>query len=168
MSHPWPSEETRELASLYALGALDGQEQAAFEAHLAEGCGACRAEVAGLAGVAALLGLAVEPVAPPPALRQRLLARAGRPAAEALTISRAREASFEATGLPGVSVRWLARESGTQRDNHPREASRLIWGGTQCGAGRDHPLITTIRNATAAHPRSGVPGRRPIPSSRAI
>jgi anti-sigma factor RsiW len=60
------------LASLYALGALDGSERDAFEKHLADGCRSCETEVASfreVAGDMAELCL----TAPPPDLRQKVL-----------------------------------------------------------------------------------------------
>lgn len=63
------------LAPAYALGALDVDEGAAFEAHLPE-CAACRAEVREHAEVAALLARALPAAAPAPALRARILADA--------------------------------------------------------------------------------------------
>ncbi len=71
--HEWLS-----LASPYALDALDGEERAAFEAHLA-GCALCQAEVASFRNVAARLAAAAPDVPPPPALRRRVVAVARRP-----------------------------------------------------------------------------------------
>jgi anti-sigma-K factor RskA len=71
MSH----EPFAELAPAYALGALDGEERARFEAHLAAGCPACEAVVRDYGEVLAGLGAAAAPVAPPPAVRARLLER---------------------------------------------------------------------------------------------
>lgn len=68
-----------EDAGAYVLGALDADERAAFEAHLA-GCAACRAATAEVAGLPALLatvpreGLAD----PPPSVLVRLLATVAR------------------------------------------------------------------------------------------
>jgi anti-sigma-K factor RskA len=56
----------------YALDALPPQQQAAVRAHLAH-CAFCRHTVARLRAAADLLALAPEPVAPPPALRDRVL-----------------------------------------------------------------------------------------------
>jgi anti-sigma factor ChrR (cupin superfamily) len=61
-------------AALYALDALPPDEAAAYRAHLDAGCTVCRAEVDALRGVADDLGLDAEPVAPPPGVRERLLA----------------------------------------------------------------------------------------------
>lgn len=69
---------------LYALGALDGEEKQAYEAHL-RACPACARELEAARQRVALLGLAAAPVAPPASLRQDLMQRAreGRPAAPA-------------------------------------------------------------------------------------
>lgn len=60
------------LSGAYAVDALDDLERAEFEVHLAQ-CADCRAEVDGLREAAGLLA-ELEPVAPPPELRDRLLA----------------------------------------------------------------------------------------------
>jgi anti-sigma-K factor RskA len=60
------------LVGAYAVDALDDLERAAFERHLAE-CAACQQEVAGLQEAAGLLG-ALSTTAPPPSLRDRVLA----------------------------------------------------------------------------------------------
>jgi anti-sigma-K factor RskA len=64
--------EIHALSGAYAVDALDAAERALFEDHLAS-CAACRAEVASLRGTTALLG-GLEDAAPPPALRDRVLA----------------------------------------------------------------------------------------------
>jgi len=66
------------LAAPYALDALDGEERAAFEAHLAQ-CAQCRAEVASFRETAARLAAVAPDVSPAPALRRRVLAVARRP-----------------------------------------------------------------------------------------
>ena len=63
----------------YVLGALDDTERAAFEEHLA-GCPACRDEVADLQPAARALPISVDPVAPPPALKARIMAEVEREA----------------------------------------------------------------------------------------
>lgn len=62
--------EIHTLSGAYAVDALDDEERARFEEHLAA-CASCRAEVADLRETAALLA---EPVEPPAALRERVLA----------------------------------------------------------------------------------------------
>lgn len=65
--------ETEGFPAAYALGALEGEERRAFEAHLA-GCATCTAEVAALRATVAQLPLALDEEAPTPALRARILA----------------------------------------------------------------------------------------------
>ena len=63
-----------ELAPLHALGALDGEDRSGFEAHLS-GCLVCAAELRAHEAVASLVPLALPPVRPSLALRQRVLTR---------------------------------------------------------------------------------------------
>ena len=64
--------DTAEQISLYALGALEANERAAFEAHLADGCLPCAAELRSFDSVIAALGDVAE-VTPPPTVRHRLV-----------------------------------------------------------------------------------------------
>lgn len=64
------------LSGAYAVDALDETERAAFETHLAS-CAECRTEVAELREAAGLLA-ELEPVAPPPALRDAVLSEIDR------------------------------------------------------------------------------------------
>lgn len=57
----------------YALGALDGEDLRDLTAHLAAGCESCARVLAGWRVEVEALAAAVEPVAPLPATRQRLL-----------------------------------------------------------------------------------------------
>lgn len=60
---------------LYALGALDGEEKQAFEAHVRT-CSACALELKAAEQRVALLGLAAPAVAPPPSVKESLMRRA--------------------------------------------------------------------------------------------
>jgi anti-sigma-K factor RskA len=62
-----------EDAAAHALGALDGEESAAFEAHM-EGCEECRVELVRLMSTVELLPASVEQLTPPPSLRRELMA----------------------------------------------------------------------------------------------
>lgn len=64
--------DVHELTAAYALDALDAEERATYEAHLAQ-CEHCRTELAGFGEAAAALALAAPPAAPPPRLRAAIL-----------------------------------------------------------------------------------------------
>ncbi len=66
------SPDIHTLSGAYVLDAIEPDERAAFEAHLAE-CESCREEVDALRAAAATLG---DPAQPPPGLRSRVLALA--------------------------------------------------------------------------------------------
>jgi anti-sigma-K factor RskA len=76
-----------ELAPLAALDALDGQDLVDFREHL-PGCAECQAELAAYEEVAGRLGASLAPAAPPPRLRDRVLAGVGA-AARAPRVTRA-------------------------------------------------------------------------------
>jgi anti-sigma-K factor RskA len=59
---------------LYALGALDGEEKQAFEAHL-DACSACQQELAAARERTMLLGFSAPPIAPPPSVKSALMQR---------------------------------------------------------------------------------------------
>jgi anti-sigma-K factor RskA len=83
-------DEFLELAALHAVGALSEPERARFEAHLAQGCPECEAELASLGPAIDALADAVEPVEPGPELRRRVLAFAEPLAAAAASEPEAR------------------------------------------------------------------------------
>lgn len=68
-------EEFAEALSAYAVDALDDAERTAFEVHLSW-CRQCQADLAELRRVAAGLGLAIEPIAPPESLKAQTIAKA--------------------------------------------------------------------------------------------
>ena len=70
MSGTHPTRE--EDFDLFALGALDGDEKAAFEAHLAS-CASCKAKLAEATGRMAMLALAAPPASPAPGVKERLM-----------------------------------------------------------------------------------------------
>ena len=67
-------DELNELLPLHALGALDGDDRARLETHLASGCAECVEQLAALDRVAASLAWAASPAVPPAGLRDRVLA----------------------------------------------------------------------------------------------
>jgi anti-sigma-K factor RskA len=72
-------EHWHDATGAYVLGALDEVERAAFEEHLA-GCPACRDEVDQLLPAARALPISVDPIAPPPSLKARIMAEVEREA----------------------------------------------------------------------------------------
>jgi anti-sigma-K factor RskA len=70
-------EQFAEDLSLYALGALQGEERASLEKHL-EDCAACRRELEQLRGDMALMALSASGPTPPRRARQRLLDEVAR------------------------------------------------------------------------------------------
>lgn len=69
------SEESHELAALYALGALTQHEARAVETMLAEPGNALADEIAAFESVTTLLGLAADERTPSPAVKKTLLAQ---------------------------------------------------------------------------------------------
>ena len=87
MSH----EPDAELASVYALGALEPEDRVGFEAHLRGGCRECETALRDYAEALATLAAEVPSVAPPAAVKVRLLERVAaeaRPARQAPTAPR--------------------------------------------------------------------------------
>jgi len=103
------SENLHLLTGAYVLHALDPDERAAFEAHLAD-CADCRAEVRGLAETAARMASA-ETVVPRRELRDAVLAEVARtpqePAHDELA-DRRRVRAPARSGTSGRRTAWLA------------------------------------------------------------
>jgi len=66
-------EEWLEKGEIYALGALDGQEQKEFEAHLRAGCAICEAYVRETRETLMLLHRTLTPLTPPASVKTRVL-----------------------------------------------------------------------------------------------
>jgi anti-sigma-K factor RskA len=75
LKHSLSTDEVKEQAGLYALGALSQHEARAFEAHLRGGCDLCELELREFEEVVGLIGLEAPEVAPPPNLKQALFKR---------------------------------------------------------------------------------------------
>ena len=108
---PMSTNELHELAASYALGALDGPERVAFEDHLRDGCTMCEAELRSFCDITDGLADSVAKT-PPPKLRRRLLAEAGRvpstPASlpQGVLIARSAEVPWRPM-FDGVAVKLL-------------------------------------------------------------
>jgi anti-sigma-K factor RskA len=99
--------DVHELTAAYALDALDPEERDAYEAHLAR-CPRCREELAGLGETAAVLGFAVESPAPPPALRERILAAAGAERENVVPLPAARRWPFRVAAAAAAVAACVA------------------------------------------------------------
>jgi anti-sigma-K factor RskA len=66
--HPFREEDF----DLYALGALDGEDKRAFEAHV-DTCDACTAQLGEAYGRVAMIGLAAPQVSPSPGVKEQLM-----------------------------------------------------------------------------------------------
>jgi len=98
MSGTHPTRE--EDFDLYALGALDGDEKAAFETHL-ETCADCKVQLADSYGRMALLAFSAPGVAPSPQAKERLMRQL------ALTSPGRGATAVELTPEPGgILARW--------------------------------------------------------------
>jgi hypothetical protein len=125
---PLRCSQLRDMAPDVALGLVTGEERAVALAHL-EGCAACRAEVASLAGVADEL-LLIGPEAPPPeGFDRRVLAR--------LTEVRAAEAPSAAR------PRRLAHLHRDARRRRP-DRRRLAVGGALSAAAAAVVLVAAV------------------------
>jgi anti-sigma-K factor RskA len=86
-------DEWLERADIYALGALEGEELARFEDHLASGCAQCEAYLRETREALTALPRSLAPVEPPAATKARLLSQIG--------------AGREVPVLDRSRVRWL-------------------------------------------------------------
>ena len=82
-------EELESDLAAWVLGALDPEEAAAVQAHV-EGCASCRETVARLQRAVGAMPLAVDDVAPPARLRERILAAAAASSGSTVAPRRAR------------------------------------------------------------------------------
>jgi negative regulator of sigma E activity len=96
---------TRDLLGAFALGAVDPEEAASVRAHLAT-CAECQAEMAELWVAVDSLPVMIEPMEPPPALRDRIAAavtaEAASPAPPAIPASRPPEQAPTIAPAPPV------------------------------------------------------------------
>jgi anti-sigma-K factor RskA len=106
MEHKLATEEIKDQAALYALGALSQIEARAFENHMADGCDVCRAEVAEFDGVVGVLGLGAPAASPPAYLRDLLTERIAKEPRNVFTTQTSRT-SYS----PGAMVPPAARRS---------------------------------------------------------
>ncbi len=104
--HEMTCEQRQEQILLYAADALDPDERREMQAHLRSGCPHCAGSLAEAEAVLAHLPLALEPVAPSPGVRERLMERIrSHPSAEIA----AEKSPLHVMPFPGArpADRWL-------------------------------------------------------------
>lgn len=116
--------DTHSLVAPYALSALDEGEEREFEQHLAV-CESCRRELAGLREAAAALAYAAPPAAPPPELRERILAEARKERSNVVPIRRERLPLAAVGAVAVAAVAALAIWVGLPSGNKDQFASVL-------------------------------------------
>lgn len=98
------TEHVQDLLALYALGALEAEEQARVDAHL-PACADCQAEADELLRVAANLAVGLPARTPPPRVRAAVLERVGARAPRASPAGRARAAPLP-IAAPRPPINW--------------------------------------------------------------
>lgn len=113
MIHDLTEDQIREVAALYALGALPEAEAREFEKYLAAGGQPGQDELTAFSKVVGRIGIGAPPQAPPPQLRARLLAeldeekQRGESAKEIGSVTvRHHEGQWKECG-PGVFIKHL-------------------------------------------------------------
>jgi anti-sigma-K factor RskA len=163
-----------ELTAAYALDALDEPDEREYEAHLAR-CPRCREELASLGEAATSLAYGVEAPAPPPVLRDRILAQARaerpnvvplRPAWRSWTAAAAAVAACAAIGL-GIWALTLSRSLDRTRSARDQQARVLAILGDP--AARRVALSGAHGTLVVSHTGAGallVSNLRPAPSGK--
>jgi anti-sigma-K factor RskA len=123
-------DEVRDLAPLYAIGALDDDEAAVVRDHLA-GCEDAHAEVDAMGEAVAALADVVEPMDPPAGLKDRLMAAAAADLAEgrhpaSATAARAAQAPAQAASAQGAPAAREPDARGPSPDSTPPTAAPVI------------------------------------------
>ena len=146
---------------LYALGALDGEEKQAYEAHV-RGCAACAAELSAARERVALLGLAAEPETPGPKVKERLMRRVRREAGEGAPWQKrdaraAREGWGWLTPALALTTVFFAAVAGWFGVQDARDLQRLHAVEGQLADAQQHSF-EIARTATETENLLGMPG----------
>jgi anti-sigma-K factor RskA len=94
-------------ADIYALGALDGDELTAFEAHLAAGCPECERHIITTREALTLLPRSLMPVDPPPTVRARVLQQVAAEAAAPQPVTRLPRRRWWTMGVSALTAAGL-------------------------------------------------------------
>jgi anti-sigma-K factor RskA len=119
------------LAAAWALGALDGEDRAVFERHLAEGCDVCAAELRASADALATVARSVAPMIPPPEVKEALRRRIAASAPARLDAARPRRLVWAVASLvavlagAGFTATFVATRYEARLGQMAREAAAL-------------------------------------------
>jgi hypothetical protein len=162
-----PCPQVRAALGVYVLGAIDPAERSQVDAHLSM-CPSCRDELAGMAGLPALLSRVSEPqiahvAGPPEELLESLLAKAvDQRQSEREELQRqAEQAQAERAEREGIELRT---RRASRRRRWPRVViaagivllAGMLLGGLVTGGGGGRPA-TPVPHSTAAPQPSAVP-----------
>ena len=92
-----------ELTAAYALDALDERDEREYEEHLGR-CATCRDDLAALQEASAALAFGVDERPPPPALRERILARARAEPSNVIPLRRWRAVTYASSALAAAAA----------------------------------------------------------------
>lgn len=137
---------------LYALGALDGEDKQALEAHLRD-CPHCQQQLAAARQSTALMGLAAPPVAPPPqvkaALMDKVRAEKRSPAAQSAPLKTGKKhwgLRFSlGFGLAAAALAFATYELAKQDLERGRQLQQL-----QAQVARDAAALQALGQVTGA------------------
>jgi len=106
-------EEWFDLADVYALSALDGEESKQFEAHLTSGCPLCKARVRETEESLAQLPSSLEPLAPPARVKTHIFEQIDKDK-PGYRFVHASEGEWQAMA-PGILAKILYMDAARQR-----------------------------------------------------
>lgn len=154
--------DSHALVGAYAVDAVDDEERARFEEHLAE-CADCRAELDGLRAAAGMLASAT-PVSPPPEMRGMVLSGISRvrplpPQVTELKSRRRRWAPFLAAAAAAVIVGGVGVALEPWADDEPGTSVTLSAADRVLQAPDAEKVSLTIGEAEATVVRSKEEGR---------
>ena len=153
-----------ELTGAYALDALDGDEERAYEEHLAR-CPACQEELAQLRETVSLLAYVPEGPAPPPALGERILTRAREERGKVIPLRTRGAVIWTSAGAAAVAAvvalglgiwaaslnRSLDRESEATRIlANPARTAALRGASGRLAVGSDGKAVLVVQGLAAA------------------
>jgi anti-sigma factor RsiW len=151
------TDDLHELSALYALDVLNAPERARFEAHLAE-CDRCSGELESLRSAATSLAFVAEPAAPPPELRERILASARQEAQNVVPLRPRRSIAVSVAAVVAVAASAAAVGLG-------------IWAATlHHSLASERAATKVLKNPLARHiPLQGATGELVVaPSGEAV